>query len=151
LIGILCGRSLFSGSISGAAATVLLIVVSDPVSAFFHLPRMRGYLLLGAALLVPMVTLSVLQGILTGLQQYRYLMQVNLLTTPVWVAGCLLTLTAGAGIPGVLLATLVVELLNLAALTWRAHRLVGIRFNRPLPADLTLRLRRYNVLSLIHI
>jgi O-antigen/teichoic acid export membrane protein len=91
-----------------------------------------------------MIPNSVLRGLLSGLQLYRSLMLVNLVTSPIWAAACVLVLLKGGGITGVLLATLAVEFLNLGAFVWQARRVV-IDWRSPLPEALRLRLRRYNL------
>src|SRR5207248_1382896 len=115
------------------------------LSVFFRNASLRSYLLIGALLLIPMVPLSVIRALLEGLQQYRFLMVVNLLTSPIWLAACGLAIVIGSGIAGVLLATLGVELLNIAALGWRAARVVPIRWRLALPVELKGRVQRYNL------
>ena len=144
LIAIIIGRSLRSGLISGTGAALALALVSGLIAGFFRQPAMRLDLLVGALLPVPMVLLSVLQSVLASLQQYRYLWQVNLVTSPIWVAGCGFSLAIHAGIPGLLFTTLFVELLNLAAATWRTKQLAGARFDGELPPGLAVRFKHYH-------
>jgi O-antigen/teichoic acid export membrane protein len=145
LIGIVAGRGLRSASLTAVGGAVLLALAAGPLSAFFRAESLRNYLLIGAVLLIPMVPLSVLRALLGGLQQYRYLMQVSLWTSPIWVAACAAAVLSGRGITGVLLATLVVELLNLAALGWKAAHEVSIRWTFTLPKEIHIRLKRYNL------
>ena len=145
LIGGVAGRGLLNGLVAGVVAALLLVALAAPLGAFFHQPRMRTYLLIGALLIPPMVMLSVLRGLLGGLQQFRFMMQVNLVTAPIWVVACALALWIQAGVAGILLATLGVELINLAAFAWRAQRQVGIRWRTTLPAEFAARLKRYNL------
>src|SRR5207244_5917455 len=119
-------------SVTAAAAALLLGVAADPLGRFFGYPELRGYLLLGALLLIPWITISVLRGLLSGLQLYRSLMLVNLVTSPIWAAACVLVLLKGGGITGVLLATLAVEFLNLGAFVSQARRRVVIDWRSPL-------------------
>src|SRR3984893_8430353 len=145
LIGIVAGRGLRNASLTALAGGLLLAVAAAPLSAFFRDPSLQLYLLIGALLLIPMVPLSVLRALLGGLQQYRYLMLVNLWTSPIWLAACGVALLTGGGVAGVLVATLGVELLNVAALTWRATREVPIRWRLALPEEIRIRMQRYNL------
>jgi O-antigen/teichoic acid export membrane protein len=145
LIGVVAARGLRNASLTALAAAVLLAVAAAPLSMFFRDPSLRPYLLIGALLLIPMVPLSVLRALLGGLQQYRFLMQVTLWTSPIWLAACGVALVAGRGIAGVLIATLGVELLNIAALGWKATREVPIRWRLHLPEEVRSRMQRYNL------
>ena len=145
LIGIVAGRGLRNASLTALAGALLLGMAAAPLSTFFHDAKLQSFLLIGAVLLIPMVPLSVLRALLGGLQQYRYLMQVNLWTSPVWLAACGLALLAGGGVAGVLLATLGVEMLNIAALAWKARREVPIRWRLALPDEIRSRMQRYNL------
>jgi O-antigen/teichoic acid export membrane protein len=145
LIGTVAGRGLINGLAAGIVAALLLIVLAAPLGVFFHQPRMPTYLRIGALLIPPMVGLSVLRGLLGGLQQFRYMMRVNLVTSPIWVLACALALWAQAGVAGILMATLSVELINLGAFAFRAQKQVGIRWHGTVPAELASRLKRYNL------
>lgn len=145
LIGLVAGNGLRNAAVIALAAGVLLALAAAPLSAFFGEPSLRAYLLIGAGLVVPMVPLSVLRGLLGGLQQYRYLMLVNLCTSPAWLAGCGIALVSGGGIAGVLLVTLAVEVLNLVLLSVKAVQLVTFAYEFRLASDLGRRVRRYNV------
>jgi O-antigen/teichoic acid export membrane protein len=79
------------------------------------------------------------------LQQYSFLLRLNLIISPVWVTGCVLALWAGAGVAGVLIATLVAEVVTVLTLGWRAQRQFGIHWNGRLPDALRGRLVRYNL------
>ena len=145
LIGIVLGRGLRNSILTGLAAAFLLAALTGPLSAFFHHASLRSYLLIGSVLVIPMVLLSVIRALLEGLQQYSYLMRVSLFTSPLWLALCAVALYAKAGITGVLLATLAVELVNLAALGMRATRDLRISWRGPLPDSIKNRLQRYNL------
>ena len=145
LIGIVAGRGLRNASLTAVAGALLLALAALPLSVLFRNPSLRSYLLIGALLLIPMVPLSAIRALLEGLQQYRFLMQVNLVTSPIWLGSCVLAILIGTGIAGVLLATLGVELLNVAALGWRAGRQVPIRWRLALPVELKGRMQRYNL------
>jgi O-antigen/teichoic acid export membrane protein len=145
LIGTITGRGLVNGLAAGIVAALLLIALAAPLGAFFHQPQMPTYLLIGALLIPPMVVLSVLRGLLGGLQQFRFMMQVNLVTGPIWLVACAWALWIQAGVVGILLATLGVELINVGAFAWRAQHQVGLRWQATLPAEFAARLRRYNL------
>lgn len=145
LIGMVTARGLRNAMLTGLGAALLLLAAAGPLSTFFRNPALRSYLLLGAVLLLPMVPLSVLRALLGGLQQYKFLMQVSLWTSPIWLAACGVALYAGAGIIGVLLATLGIEVVNLAALGWKAAREVSIGWHGHLPEAVRNRLKRYNL------
>ncbi len=145
LIGLVAGNGLRNSLLIGVAAGILLAVAAGPLSDFFHAPSIRTYLLIGAVLVVPMVPLSVLRALLGGLQQFRYLMQVTLWTSPIWVIGCALALLAKGGVAGVLIVTLIVELINIAALGWKSFQSVTIHWPRRLPDHIRGRLQRYNL------
>src|SRR6202022_1897093 len=145
LIGTVAGRGLVNGLAASIVAALLLVALAAPLGAVFHQPRMPTYLLIGALLIPPMVALSVLRGLLGGLQQFRYMMQINLVTSPIWVVACAVALWIQAGVAGILLATLGVELINLGAFAWRAQHQVGMRWHGTLPAEFAARLKRYNL------
>jgi O-antigen/teichoic acid export membrane protein len=144
LAGAVAGRGLRIGVVNALAATLLLSIATAPLSAFFHEPALRLYLLLGAMRLVPMIAVGVLRSLLGGLQQYSYLLRVRLVTSPLWLVGCALALWVGAGITGVLVVSLVIEVINSLASGWRAQREVGIRWSGRLPEELLGRIVRYN-------
>jgi O-antigen/teichoic acid export membrane protein len=145
LIGIVAGRGLRNAALTALAAAFLLAVAAAPLSAFFRSASLQSYLLIGAVLLMPMVPLSVLRALLGGLQQYRFLVQVTIWTSPIWLTACALALMLGGGIAGVLLATLGVELVNVGALGWKAAREVPIRWRLGLPQEVRGRMQRYNL------
>jgi O-antigen/teichoic acid export membrane protein len=91
-----------------------------------------------------MIAVGVLRSLLGGLQQYAYLVHLNLVMSPLWLAGCALALWFGAGVVGVLVTSFVVEVLLVVGLAWRAQRQVGIRWKGRLPDSLRSRLVRYN-------
>ena len=52
------------------------------------------------------ITSDVLRNVVSGLQQYRYLVKINLVTSPLWVLGCGMAIWRGTGVMGVLAVTL---------------------------------------------
>jgi O-antigen/teichoic acid export membrane protein len=141
---IVVGRGLRLGLASGAAGSVLLAAAAMPLAAFFRHPELSQYLLIGAAMVLPMVVLGVLRNVVNGFQQYRFLLVLNLIASPIWVIGCVAAIASGAGVSGVLLATLIVDLLQLAAVGRWVIVNVGISIRGPLPEGLRGRLMRYN-------
>src|SRR5439155_12365453 len=105
---------------------------------------LRQYLLIGAAMVLPMVLLGLLRNVVNGFQQYRFLLVLNLLASPLWVIGCVAAIASGAAVTGVLLATLVVDLLQLAAVGHWVLTNVGVSWRAQLPEGLRGRLMRYN-------
>src|SRR5205814_8515183 len=63
------GRSLRLGLASGAAGSVLLAAAALPLSAFFRHAELSRYLLIGAAMVLPMLVLGVLRNVVNGFQQ----------------------------------------------------------------------------------
>jgi len=145
LTGIVAGRGIRNATLTGLVAALLLAALAAPLSAFFRNPSLQSYLLLGSVVLLPMLPLSVLRALLEGLQQYRYLLRVSLITSPIWLAACAIVLYSGAGITGVLIATLLTELINLAALALKANRDLKINWRGSLPNEIGSRLQRYNL------
>jgi O-antigen/teichoic acid export membrane protein len=122
------------------------VLAAGPLSGFFHHSELGGYLLIGAASLLPTAAASVLRNLQRGLQHWRALLWLNLATSPVWVAGCALALWSGAGIAGVLVVGIAVEIIGLVVLAIWATRDTGWpRLRTPLPADLRSRVLRYNL------
>jgi O-antigen/teichoic acid export membrane protein len=144
IAGLVAGRALRIGLRNALAVTLFLSLSAIPVAAFFDQPLLRVYLVLGAARLIPMIAVGVLRSLLGGLQQYAYLVHLNLVMSPMWVAGCAVALWFGAGIVGVLVTSFVVEGLLVVGLAWRAQRQVGIRWRGRLPDSLHSRIVRYN-------
>lgn len=139
------GRGLRLALLSGTAGSLALAALAAPFSAFFRQSQLDAYLLIGAVMLLPMVLLGVLRSIAGGLQRYRYLVVLRLTTSPLWVIACVAALWFGAGIAGVLLASLLIDLVQVAALGWWVAANVGIGWRTPLPDALGIRLRRYNL------
>src|SRR5205823_1385236 len=115
---IVVGRGLRLGLMSGLAGTALLALAAAPLAAFFRHRELQAYFLVGAAMVLPMVLLGVLRSVAGGYQQYRYLLILNAITSPLWVVGCVLAIRSGAGIAGVLIATLLIDLAQVAAVGW---------------------------------
>ena len=145
MVGIVAGRGIRNATLTGLAAALLLAALAAPLSAFFRNSSLQSYLLLGSVVLLPMLPLSVFRALLEGLQQYRYLLRVSLFTSPLWLASCAVALYANQGIAGVLIATLLVELVNLAALALKANRDLKLSWSGPLPEAIKSRLQRYNL------
>jgi stage V sporulation protein B len=142
---IVVGRALRLGIASGALVTLALAVTALPLAIFFRRPELQVDLLIGAAMLLPMVVVGILRAVLTGLQRYRNLVGLNLVTSPLWVVACAVVVWRGGGVPAVLLASLAIELINLGVLGAWSLRSVGIRWRATLPADLRTRVQRYNL------
>jgi O-antigen/teichoic acid export membrane protein len=141
---VVAGRGLVYALIAGSTAAVILALAASPLAVFFRQPELRGYLLIGAAILVPMLAASVLRNVLRGIQQYQYFVRMNLVISPLWVAACLLVIVLGGGITGLLIVGLALELLSLVVFGWWTRREVGIRLGLTLPPGLAHRMVRYN-------
>jgi O-antigen/teichoic acid export membrane protein len=141
---IVAGRGLVFAVIAGGTAAVILALAAGPLAVFFRRLELRGYLLIGAASLVPMMAGSVLRNVLRGIQRYDYFVRMNVVFSPLWVAACLLVIVLGAGITGLLIVGLGLELLGLLVLGWWTRRDVGIRLGVTLPPSLAQRMMRYN-------
>lgn len=143
---VLAGWGLRVAISSVLVGAVALALVAGPLSSFFHRQELRGYLLIGAVGLLPMAANSVLRNVQRGLQHWRTLLWLNLATSPLWVAACAVALSRGAGIAGVLVAGIAIEIICVGVLVIRTQRDVGLpRPRTPLPADLRSRLVRYNL------
>jgi O-antigen/teichoic acid export membrane protein len=142
---IVAGRGLRLALITASGATLILAAAAVPLAALFHHPELRVFILVGALTLVPRLAAGVLRNVLRGIQQYHYLLRMNLATSPLWVAACALVVWRGGGITGLLLAGLAIELLNLSALGFWVRREVGIGWSARLPDALRGRLLRYNL------
>ena len=138
------GRGLRLGFMSGLAGTALLALAAAPLAAFFRHAELQGYLLLGAAMVLPMVLLGVLRSVAGGYQQYRYLLSLNAITSPLWVLGCVAAIWSGAGVAGVLIASLAIDIAQVAAVGWWVATNVGIAWRARLPDGIASRLARYN-------
>jgi O-antigen/teichoic acid export membrane protein len=145
VLGTVVGRALRIGLITALVAALLLATAAAGLATFFHQRELQTYLLLAAAMLVPMIGVGVLRSLLGGLQQYSFLLRLNLIISPLWLIGCGLALWGGARVAGVLFATLVAEVVTVVALWWRAQQQVGIHWNGRLPDGLRGRLVRYNL------
>jgi O-antigen/teichoic acid export membrane protein len=134
------------GITAALIAAVALVVAAGPVSGCFRRSELSGYLLIGAASLLPTAAASVLRNLQRGLQHWRALLWLNLATSPVWVGACALALWSGAGIAGVLVAGIVVEIADVCGLAlWAARDTGWPDMRTPLPPDLHGRLLRYNL------
>lgn len=139
------GRGLRLGLISGIAGAGLLAFASAPLADFFRHGELRGYLLIGSAMVMPMVLLGVLRSVVSGYQQYRYLLMLNIITSPLWVVACTAAILSGAGVAGVLIASLVIDLAQVAVVAWWTATKVGVTWRGSLPDGISTRLIRYNV------
>jgi O-antigen/teichoic acid export membrane protein len=142
---IVVGRGLRLGLASGAMGTALMAAAAAPLAAFFRHPELTRLLLIGAAMVLPMVVLGVLRNVVSGFQQYRYLVRLNLVASPAWVLGCAVALWWGAGVAGVMVTSLIVDLLQVLAVGLWVSENVGISWRAPLPEGLGRRLAQYNV------
>jgi O-antigen/teichoic acid export membrane protein len=141
----LAGWGLRIGISAALVAAVALMLAAGPLSSFFRSSELSGYLLIGAAGLLPTAAASVLRNLQRGLQHWRALLWLNLATSPLWVGGCALAVWSGAGIAGVLVVGIAVEIINVGVLALWAKREMGWpRLRTPLPAGLHSRVLRYN-------
>ncbi len=139
-------RGLRLGLLTSGAATAALALGAAPLAAFFEHQELRLYLVLGGASLVPLMLGSVFVNVLLGLQQYRYLVWMNILISPLWVTASSVVVLSGGGVVGVLLVSIAAEVAGLALLGWRSYREIGIPARRAtMPPSLGGRLMRYNL------
>jgi stage V sporulation protein B len=142
---IVLGRALRLGIASGLIATLALALAALPLAIFFRRPELRSDVLIGAAMLLPMLIVGILRAVMGGLQRYRNLVTVNLITSPLWVVACAVAVLRGGRVPAVLSISLAIELINVVILGAMSLRYVGINWRTPLPANLRSRVRRYNL------
>ena len=142
---LIVGRGLRLGLLSGLGGSVLLGATAWPLATFFHRAELRTYLMLGAAMILPMVVLGILRSVAGGYQQYRYLLTLNLITSPLWVIGCVIAVGSGAGVAGVLIATLAIDVAQVVVVGWWVAQRVGLSLSSSLPDLLGTRLVRYNL------
>jgi O-antigen/teichoic acid export membrane protein len=146
LATIVAGQALRNGLVTSGASAVLLAAAAPALATFFHRPELTTYILIGALTLVPIITAGIFRNVLRGVQQYRYFVRLNLITSPVWVVACTAVVLRGGGIIGLLLVGLALELVHLVAFARWTFREVGVpRFGVRLPPLLQGRLVRYNV------
>jgi O-antigen/teichoic acid export membrane protein len=93
-----------------------------------------------------MVGAGILRAVLRGVQRYDYFVRLNLMTAPLWVAGCILAVLRGGGIAAVLGVGFLVQLVIVGALASWAHREVGLQWRARLPQPLRSRVLRYGVM-----
>jgi O-antigen/teichoic acid export membrane protein len=142
---VLAGWGLKIGISAAIVAAVALMLAAGPLSGFFRRSEIGAYLLIGAASLLPTAAASVLRNLQRGLQHWRALLWLNLATSPLWVGACALAVWRGAGIAGVLVAGIAIEVINVGVLAIWARRDTGWpRLRTPLPAELRSRVLRYN-------
>ena len=141
---VVVGRGIRLGLMSGLLGTALLALAAAPLAVFFRHGELRAYLLLGSAMVLPMVLLGVLRSVVSGYQQYRYLLALNVITSPLWVLACVVAIGSGAGIAGVLIASLVIDVAQVVAVGWWVGSNVGVSWSGWLPEGVAARLMRYN-------
>lgn len=142
----LAGWGLRIGISAALVSAVALTLAAGPLSGFFRRSELSGYLLIGAASLLPTAAASVLRNLQRGLQHWRALLWLNLATSPLWVGACALALWSGAGIAGVLVVGIAIEIIGVGLLAIWTRRDVGWpRLRTQLPADLHSRVLRYNL------
>lgn len=145
LRGAIAGWGLKVGILAALIAAIALVLASGSLSTFFHSSELRVYLLIGAASLLPTAAASVLRNLQRGLQHWRRLLWLNVATSPLWVGLCLLAVRSGAGIAGVLVAGIAIEIIGVGVLaTWAARDTGWPGLRAPLPPNLRSRVLRYN-------
>ena len=143
---VLAGWGLKVGITAALVAAIVLAIAAGPLAGFFRRSELGVYLLIGAAGLLPTAAASVLRNLQRGLQHWRALLWLNLATSPLWVAACAVAVWSGAGIAGVLVAGIAIEIIGVAVLTLLTGRDTGWpRLRTRLPPDLRSRLLRYNL------
>ena len=134
------------GFLTSGTAAVALVLASAPLATFFRHEELRPYFALGGASLVPMMGITVFTNVLRGLQQYQYLVRINIVTSPLWVVTSSAVVIGGGGVLGVLLVSLIVETFTLALLGWYSYREIGKPHRKAqLPPTLGARMVRYNL------
>jgi O-antigen/teichoic acid export membrane protein len=142
---VIAGRGVLIGLGTASVAAVALGLAAAPLANLFHHSELQGYLILGAVTLIPTMAAGVLRNVLRGIQQYRYFVRINLITSPLWLIACALAVWSGLGIMAILGIGLAIEVLNVCVF-WRwVRREVGVRFRGKLPAELRRRLLNYNL------
>ena len=143
---VLAFQGLGAGLAAAALAALALLLLSGPLSTFFHVGSQKFLFVIGALTLIPMLAVAVLRAVLRGLQRWRYFVQLNLIISPLWVAACTLTLLNGGGVVGILLVGLAAEIVQMAVLAWWVRRELGLpRLSQRVPVHLRSRLFRYNL------
>jgi O-antigen/teichoic acid export membrane protein len=136
------GAGLAAAGVAGAG----MVLLSGPLSSFFHIGSQQFLFVIGAATLIPQLGIAVLRAVLRGLQRWWYFVQLNLVVSPFWVAACYLTLLKGGGIAGILLVGLGADLVQMVVLIWWVRRELGLpRLTQRMPVPLLSRLFRYNL------
>jgi O-antigen/teichoic acid export membrane protein len=144
LVATVAGRGLRLGLASAAVAAVVMFAGAIPLAHFFKQDQLRSYLLLAAISLLPTMAAGILTNVVKGLQQYQFFLTVNLVTSPLWVIACAAVVWQGAGIAGLLIVGIGVDLLRIGAIGWWMRREVGISWRGRIPDSLRGRLARYN-------
>src|SRR5207245_5846012 len=131
--------------VAAIVATVLLALGSGLLAGLYRHRELQRYFVLGSLSLAPQLVSGVLRGVMRGLQRWQRLVLLNLLTSPVWVIGSIAVVMGGAGITGLLIVGIAVELVLVAILAWWAIEALGVRVRAPIPGPLRARRVRYNL------
>src|SRR5207302_5665758 len=126
-------------------ATVLLALGSGLLAGLYRHRELQRYFVIGSLSLAPQLVSGVLRGVMRGLQKWGRLVLLNLLTSPVWVVGSIAVVMGGAGITGLLIVGIAVEVVLVVVLAWWSAAALGVRVQAPIPRPLRARLVRYNV------
>ena len=84
-MAVVTARGLRLGFVTGTLGSAVLVGASAPMATFFGHPELTSYLVIGGAMVLPMVLLGVLRNVAAGLQRYQLLMALNLATSPLWL------------------------------------------------------------------
>jgi O-antigen/teichoic acid export membrane protein len=143
---VLAFQGLAAGLAAAGVAAAALLLLSGPLSDFFHVRSQQLLFVIGAVTLIPMLGIAVLRAVLRGLQRWRYFVQLNLITSPIWVAACTFTLLKGGGVAGLLIIGLGAELFQMVVLIIWVRRELGLpQLSQRVPSYLRTRLFRYNL------
>jgi O-antigen/teichoic acid export membrane protein len=143
---VLAFQGLGAGLAAAGVAAAGMVLLSGPLSSFFHVGSQQFLFVIGAVTLIPQLGIAVLRAVLRGLQRWRYFVQLNLVASPLWVAACYLTLLNGGGVAGILLVGLGADLVQMVVFIWWVRRELGLpRLTQRVPVPLLTRLFRYNL------
>jgi O-antigen/teichoic acid export membrane protein len=146
LVGAVVRHGLRYGVVTAALSALSLAFLSMPLATFFGHSELQPYFLLGALILIPTLLASVFRNVLRGVQQYQYFVRMNLLVSPIWVVSCVLVIRAGAGIVGLLLVGLGLELFQLVLMArWSDLETGWLRSRMRLPDAMRRRLVNFNL------
>src|SRR5207249_3740627 len=131
--------------VAAIVASILLALGSGVLAGFYHHRELQRYFVIASLSLAPQLVSGVLRGVMRALQRWQRLVLLNLLASPVWVIGSIAVVMGGAGITGLLIVGIAVELVLVAILAWWAIEALGVRVRAPIPGPLRARLVRYNL------